>query len=128
MVQRSPSAARIKTTDDVVGGRIRETRLALGMKQLALAEKIGVSYQQLQKYEKGQSRLTIGQLWTVATALGVPVSDLIADIDLAETDREYVHSSREALDLFNRLPASRRRAVMTLMRQDESLDDDDGDV
>ena len=123
MVQRSPSAARIKTTDDIVGGRIRETRLALGMKQLTLAEKIGVSYQQLQKYEKGQSRLTIGQLWTVATALGVPVSDLIADIDFAESDREYVHSSREALELFNRLPASRRRAVLTLMRQDENLDE-----
>lgn len=126
MVQRAPGATtRLPTTDEIVGGRIRSTRLSLGMKQVTLAEKIGVSYQQLQKYEEGQNRLSVGRLWTIAAAMGVPVSDLIADIDITSEagKQEYVHASREALELFNRLPANRRRAILTLMRQDDSLDD-----
>jgi transcriptional regulator with XRE-family HTH domain len=125
MVQRTPGAStRMPTTDEVVGARIRKTRLSLGVKQTALAQQIGVSYQQLQKYEEGQNRLSVGKLWTIAAALGVPVSDLVADVDITgRHDTEYVQTSREALDLFNRLPAHRRRAILTLMRQDEGLDE-----
>lgn len=124
MVQRTPGASkRMPTTDEIVGARIHETRLSLGVKQTGLAEQIGVSYQQLQKYEEGQNRLSVGRLWTIAAALGVSVSDLIADVDVTERhDTEYVQTSREALELFNRLPAHRRRAIMTLMKQDEGLD------
>ncbi|MCL4475094.1 MAG: helix-turn-helix domain-containing protein [Nitrospirae bacterium] len=60
-----------------IGDMIRNTRKALHMSQMQLAEKIGVSYQQIQKYEKGQSELTISRLYQIADALGIdPVSFL----------------------------------------------------
>jgi transcriptional regulator with XRE-family HTH domain len=46
----------------------------VGMKQEELAEAVGVSYQQIQKYERGETRLTIGRLIDLGIMLGVPVN------------------------------------------------------
>ena len=57
-----------------VGRRIEERRRSLGMSQSILAEKVGVKYQQISKYENGDNRLSVSRLWDVAVALRVPVS------------------------------------------------------
>ena len=57
-----------------IGGLIRHMRKSSGLSQMQLAEKIGISYQQVQKYEKGTNRLSVSRLKQVAGALGVPVS------------------------------------------------------
>jgi transcriptional regulator with XRE-family HTH domain len=54
-----------------VGARIRERRIMLGLAQPQLAEVIGVSYQQLHKYESGKNRVSAGRLFEIARALGV---------------------------------------------------------
>ena len=60
--------------DKVVGRRIRARRRQLGLSQQALAGALGVSYQQVQKYEQGVSRIGAGRLQQLAEVLNVPVS------------------------------------------------------
>lgn len=56
-----------------VGGRVRYRRWMLGMSQQALAAELGVTFQQVQKYEIGSNRISASRLWTIARLLGVPV-------------------------------------------------------
>lgn len=57
--------------DIYVGGRMRLRRIQLGLSQSALAGKIGVSFQAVQKYESGDIRISASRLYDVATALEV---------------------------------------------------------
>lgn len=61
----------------IVGRNIRALRLARGLSQGALAGKVGVSYQQLQKYERGENRVGADRLARIAETLGVPVAILL---------------------------------------------------
>jgi transcriptional regulator with XRE-family HTH domain len=58
--------------DDLVGRRIRERRRQLGISQVQLAATIGISYQQLQKYEQGSNRVAAPRLAAISAALDVP--------------------------------------------------------
>jgi len=60
--------------DIYVGSRVRMRRLMLGMSQERLADKIGVTFQQVQKYEKGTNRIGASRLQTIAGVLAIPVS------------------------------------------------------
>ena len=62
--------------DAMVGAKIRMSRIDRGMSQTALAEKIGVSFQQVQKYEKGSNRIGASRLAQIAAVLGISVGDL----------------------------------------------------
>jgi transcriptional regulator with XRE-family HTH domain len=66
---------RTQDIDAVVGVRMAARRSALGLSQTALAAQLGVSFQQVQKYEKGSNRVSASRLHQVATALGCPVAD-----------------------------------------------------
>jgi transcriptional regulator with XRE-family HTH domain len=59
--------------DRLVGVRVRDRRTALGMSQDMLAKKLGLSFQQVQKYEKGTNRISAGRLFILAQALMTPV-------------------------------------------------------
>jgi transcriptional regulator with XRE-family HTH domain len=61
-------------TDVHVGGRIRLRRNLLGMSQEKLGEQLGITFQQIQKYEKGTNRVGASRLQAIATILGVPVA------------------------------------------------------
>jgi DNA-binding XRE family transcriptional regulator len=65
---------RVNKTDVAVGHRIREFRKGSGLSQTALAEQIGVTFQQVQKYEKGVNRVGAGRLTHIARAFGVPIT------------------------------------------------------
>jgi transcriptional regulator with XRE-family HTH domain len=70
----------IKSPDRVdmeVGQRIRVLRTAAGISQSALAGELGVTFQQVQKYEKGINRVGVGRLTRIAAVLNVPVSRLL---------------------------------------------------
>jgi len=72
-------AKRIDAIDVHVGKRVRAYRLSRGMSQAALGEKIGVTFQQIQKYERGVNRMGGSRLKKVATALDVPVAALFGE-------------------------------------------------
>ena len=58
-------------TDVHVGSRVRSRRVQLGMSQSDLAEKVGITFQQIQKYEKGTNRIGSSRMSQIAGALGV---------------------------------------------------------
>ncbi|TGY89060.1 XRE family transcriptional regulator [Marinicauda algicola] len=60
--------------DRHVGSRVRLRRQLLNMSQEKLGEELGVTFQQVQKYERGANRIGAGRLWTLARVLDVPVS------------------------------------------------------
>jgi transcriptional regulator with XRE-family HTH domain len=74
MVQRQAKARRADLRDAEVGRRVRARRLERGITQTELATRIGVTFQQVQKYEKGVNRIGAGRLQRIAEALEVPVT------------------------------------------------------
>jgi transcriptional regulator with XRE-family HTH domain len=66
---------RTQDIDAAVGLRMAARRSALGLSQTALAVELGVSFQQVQKYEKGANRVSASRLHQVATVLGCSVAD-----------------------------------------------------
>jgi transcriptional regulator with XRE-family HTH domain len=79
--KRTASAKAPDHTDAVVGRNICIRRLAAGMAQGELAERLGVSFQQVQKYEKGVNRVSGGRLVRVAKILQVPVTALFEGLE-----------------------------------------------
>jgi transcriptional regulator with XRE-family HTH domain len=67
--------------DVAIGASIRLRRKQAGISQDMLAEKCGVSFQQVQKYENGANRVSFSRLVQIAHALGLRVVDLVGDID-----------------------------------------------
>lgn len=67
--------------DTHVGLKVHELRIAMGLSRQQLAEKIGITHQQLQKYEKGTNRITIGRLAAISKALGRQISYFTDDIE-----------------------------------------------
>jgi transcriptional regulator with XRE-family HTH domain len=77
-----------------VGGRIRMRRLLLGMNQETLANALGLTFQQVQKYEGGANRVSASRLSAMAEILGVPISYFFGDLqpddtELSAEDRQW---------------------------------------
>lgn len=72
-------------TDVHVGSRIRMRRNILGMSQEKLGEHLGITFQQIQKYEKGTNRVGASRLQAIASILDVPVSYFFADAPTGES-------------------------------------------
>jgi transcriptional regulator with XRE-family HTH domain len=78
--------ARISGRDEVdiyVGARIGLRRSALGLSQSALAQQLGISFQQVQKYETGQNRISASRLHRAATVLGTSVETFFPPVETA---------------------------------------------
>jgi transcriptional regulator with XRE-family HTH domain len=76
--RKSKAIAEPDPVDLAVGAAVRALRREKGMVQADLAQAIGVTYQQLQKYERGTNRISASMLDRIATALGAEVADLFA--------------------------------------------------
>lgn len=72
--------------DRHVGTRIRGRRVGLRISQTKLGQSIGVTFQQIQKYESGTNRVGASNLFKIAKALGVEVSFFFEGVSLAEID------------------------------------------
>ena len=69
--------------DAHVGKRIRHRRWMVGMTQQQLADKVGIKFQQIQKYETGMNRVSASRLWDIAETLGVNIGFFFEGIDEA---------------------------------------------
>lgn len=72
--------------DRGIGKRIKSRRLSLGHNQQFLADAVGVSYQQVQKYENGTDRVGASRLWAIALALDVPVGYFYGDVTSSQAE------------------------------------------
>ena len=110
--------------DKAIGQRIKARRQYLGYNQQTLAEQIGVSYQQVQKYENGSDRVGASRLFAIAKALEVDISyffeqftDDAPDVDTMERfGREHVAVERAAKD-----PEARRLLKIFMMIENAEL-------
>lgn len=113
----------VETTHPVdvsVGRAVRAERKARGYSQERLATAIGVSFQQLQKYERGSNRISASKLADIAKTLEVPVASFFSDLN-AETlpgaplDLAYDAEVDQLARRIRRLDPGRRRLVSDLV-------------
>ena len=72
--------------DVQVGNRVRIRRMLIGMSQEKLGELLGLTFQQVQKYEKGVNRIGAGRLYDISRILGVPIDYFYEGIHAAPAD------------------------------------------
>ena len=135
--------------DRYVGSRVRMRRIMLGMSQEKLGEALGLTFQQIQKYEKGINRIGASRLFDLAQVLGVPVQffyeeaptvdaghgqlvpDGFAEKPAESSIVEFLRS-RDGLELnkaFVRISdAKARRAIVDLVRSLANYDTNDNAI
>jgi transcriptional regulator with XRE-family HTH domain len=94
---RTPSG-RPNPIDVHVGGRVRLRRTLLGMSQEKLGEALGLTFQQVQKYERGANRIGASRLYDLSRVLEVPVSYFFEDMDeemMAASPRHMVRATED---------------------------------
>ena len=107
-----------------VGKRIRHRRWMIGMTQQQLAERVGIKFQQIQKYETGMNRVSASRLWDISETLGVPVSFFFEGLDDSATSEEAAAqqdllAEKETLELvrsYYAIPETQRRRLFELAR------------
>ena len=109
---------RSHPVDRLVGQRVRLARLAKGMSQSGLGDAVGVTFQQIQKYEKGANRVSASKLSEFATILGVDIASFFESagthVDPAKTTNSgaiNVNFSRADVAILHGLSAIKDRKL-----------------
>ena len=110
--------------DKHIGARVRAQRQARGLTQRDLGERLGVRFQQIQKYESGQNRISAAQMWRISSVLEMPISHFFEALDLSEAQEASSPEqtplspaqTRELAHIFTALETSQRDAVMAFLR------------
>lgn len=122
--------------DIALGARIRIRRKSLGLSQDDLAVKVGLTFQQIQKYERGANRVSFSRLVEIARTLKCRVQDLIGDLDVegevsdqvaAEAVQLKETGALELIRAYSSIRSSGRRRLIVniateLAREDEIED------
>jgi transcriptional regulator with XRE-family HTH domain len=115
---------RVTALELAIGARMRTRRRQLGLSQSDLADKLGVSFQQVQKYERGANRVAASTLVAAAVALGTTVAWLVGEESSGRDDDEDVFralarpGALEILQAFNAInDAPARMALLALVRE-----------
>ncbi len=121
MAKPSPKPKQTTAIDHGVGSRIAFLRAANGLSQSALASALGVSFQQVQKYETGKNRVGAGRLQAIAERLGVPVSSFFEPEAEGAADNGpallRVSGAVELLRAYNQIADGQmRRDVLSLVK------------
>ncbi|WP_375634564.1 MULTISPECIES: helix-turn-helix domain-containing protein [unclassified Bartonella] len=112
--------------DILIGKRIRHRRISMGLSQKELGSHLGVSFQQIQKYEKGLNRVSAKCLLEIAQKLEVPMNFFYADIATKETlstketllhhdQCTYSEKEHALLKNFRELKSKKQKAILWLI-------------
>ena len=111
-----------------VGKRTRQRRWLVGMTQQKLAERVGIKFQQIQKYETGANRVSASRLWDIADALEVDIAFFFEGLRAEQDSSAEATTSaipadmmgdKEAMDLvrsYYAIPENQRRRLFELAR------------
>ena len=105
--------------DAYVGQRVRMRRVMCGLSQTALADQIGLTFQQLQKYESGVNRISASKLWLIAQKLDSPVQWFFTDAVSGKSQTTEFGTKREILELvrnFINIPPESRKHFLSLAK------------
>lgn len=120
------SGGRLRATTDIdaqLGSQIRTLRVGRSLSQTELGKRIGVSFQQVQKYERGANRISAATLVLIATALDVSATELlqlagVEQSDSASRNMAMDHMERDLLKTFRAISsAEQRAAILNLMSE-----------
>lgn len=104
-----------------IGKLVRVARKTLGLSQMKLAEKIGVSYQQVQKYESGKSEISITRFCQLASALNIPVKTLMSQgTMISEPTAPYGSLENDEIEfllLFKKIKSKKLRNSLLILMQ-----------
>lgn len=105
------------TVDIHVGRRVKTRRVLREMSQTALADRLGLTFQQLQKYESGANRISASRLWHIAQVLNVPVVYFFEGIDGADATVDETVDAEALLfaQTAQSLPTKVRKQVQGLL-------------
>lgn len=119
------AAHDINPVDQRVGARIRQKRRQLGLSQAFLAEHLGLTFQQVQKYEVGANRISASKLFRVAEVLKTPVSwffETTEALDDPEGRPQAVlrfaspSEDKDIVAVWRQVPVESRKAVLDILR------------
>jgi len=96
--------------ESAVGEKVRFYRITAGMKQRDLAKILGISYQQVQKYETGKDKISIGRLHNISAALDVPVMSFIDSSEVA--DLSHNRQTLRLMGYFSKVEDERTRQLI----------------
>ena len=109
-----------------VGARIRLRRKEMGISQTDLADVLGLTFQQVQKYERGSNRVSASKLYDITNKLETPIEYFFVGLKTplsgdTEGDKELIELIHSAhghalIKLFLQLPASARGGVVSMVR------------
>lgn len=118
-----------KTTDQLIGQQIRLRRTHLGMTQGALAQRLGMSFQQVQKYETGANRVNSSTLYEISLILAVPVEFFFSALPNAAGEGTHMNpewaarlayistaEGQHLIDAFQDLPIPVRASILGMVR------------
>ncbi len=112
-----------RPVDVHVGQRVRQRRWMVGMTQQQLGDRVGIKFQQIQKYESGTNRISASRMWDIAAAMEVPVSFFFEGLDGQAPDtgeaQGDILTDKEALELvraYYAIPKHQRRRLFDLAR------------
>jgi transcriptional regulator with XRE-family HTH domain len=119
MAKKQPDPLDIK-----VGSKVRALRLERQMSQEKLGDALGLTFQQVQKYEKGTNRISAGRLQRIAAILEVPVSVFFADTKPSAGDAESLFdlvdtgSALRLLRAYARIPSPALKRALTSLAEE----------
>jgi transcriptional regulator with XRE-family HTH domain len=107
-----------------VGQRLRQRRVLVGLSQEKLARMVGITFQQVQKYERGANRIVASRLYQLAKVLDVPVSYFFDEISaMAANDSGVTHETPESVDGYGH-DVMAERETLELVRAYYGIQDD----
>ena len=117
MTELEKTTLSASDVDRLVGDRIRRRLILMGLTQDQLGESLGISYQQIQKYETGANRVSVGRLYLIATRLEVSPGWFFDPVksDASSEDFEELGSSRLLMEFvrsFARINDERLKTVL----------------
>ena len=117
---------RPSPVDIHVGARVRQRRTLIGMTQTDLGDALGLSFQQVQKYERGTNRIGSSRLFKLSQVLDVPINFFFEDIPTATAARSPAKGRGKAKKLPNFEPnPMAKRETLSLVRAYYKIEDAD---
>ncbi|HEY0053258.1 MAG TPA: helix-turn-helix transcriptional regulator [Caulobacteraceae bacterium] len=139
MSQDAAADRQPNPVDRHVGQRVRVLRKIQGISQERLADALGLTFQQVQKYEKGSNRISASKLWDISRFLNKPIAYFFEEIEVGETatgmaEPEQANfrydflATTEGIELaqaFPKLKPKQRRKLLELVRAMAGDEDED---
>jgi transcriptional regulator with XRE-family HTH domain len=103
--------------DAIIGNKIRARRHALGINQTDLGKKLGVTFQQVQKYEKGSNKIVASKLFKLSSEMDVPMSYFFEDLtQIYDTDSKALKMQEDPSEFIYDTYEAPSREVITLIK------------